>query len=305
MTETTNNLLGKIWAEKYRPTTLDQCLLDSKLKTRLASIKKLNHLILYGDYGMGKTSVARILAEKFSPEDTLEINAADENGIDTVRTKIHDFMQFQSYSSEHKVVILNEASYLTKQAQEALRSPLEEYSETCRFIFTANDILAMDDAIKSRCQTYEFTPAPMVEYAKHIKVIAEKESIPLTKEDNPNIVKLVRAYYPDLRKTINEFEKTCMTGAFIWDQSDNWMEELYLKIHDRQPHKEIREWFIKNHFTRALNFVEIYQFLFRKFIDNDKAVLLIAEFLDKKVIDVEINFAAFLIRMERILADGK
>lgn len=301
MTDTTINLLDRIWSEKYRPMTFDDCIMDFKLKERLSNLKKLNHFIFYGEYGMGKTSVARILAHKFSPNDTLEINAADENGIDTVRHKIHNFMQFKSYSNDYKVVILNEASYLTKSAQEALRSPLEEYNESCRFIFTANDLMAIDSAIKSRCQTFEFIPAPLKNYAQHIWQIGLKENIPLTDADKPNIVKLVKTYYPDLRKTINEFEKTCLSGTFILEQADIWLDELFSKISDKQPHKEIREWFIKNHFTRAMNFVEIYQFLYRKFIDNDQAVLLISEYMNKKVIDEEINFAAFLILLERLL----
>lgn len=302
MTET--SLLNSIWCEKYRPQTLDDCLLDDKLMKKFKNLKKLNHFILFGEYGMGKTSVARILAKRFSPDDYLELNAADENGIDTVRHKIKEFMSYQSFSSDYKVIILNEASYLTKSAQEALRSPLEEYSETCRFVFTANDLGAIDDAIKSRCQVFEFQPPVFKDVCQLVLSIGKKEGIPLTAEHKADFIQLVKSYYPDLRKTINEFEKCCLSGNFVWEPADNWHEDLYQMMIDKKPHLEIRTWFIKNHYTKALDFTSLYAYLFKKFSKNDDVVILISDYMDRKPVDEEINFAAFMIKLERILKNG-
>jgi replication factor C small subunit len=301
MSET--SLLNSIWCEKYRPTTLEECLLDDKLRKKFKNLKKLNHFIFHGEYGMGKTSVARILAKKFAPNDYLELNAADENGIDTVRHKIKEFMSYQSFSADYKIVIFNEASYLTKNAQEALRSPLEEYSESCRFIFTANDLNAVDDAIKSRCQVFEFQPPSLKDVCGLVWGIGKKEGITLTSADKDNFVQLVRSYYPDMRKTINEFEKCCLTGSFIWEPAENWLDDLYQMIMTK-PHAETRAWFIKNHYTKALDFSNLYSFLFKKFLHNDNIVILISEYLNRTPVDEEINFAAFLIKLERILKNG-
>ena len=301
MSPTTNNLLSSIWVEKYRPHSLDECLMNDDLRKKFNDLKKLNHFIFTGSYGMGKTTIARILAKKFAGDNVLVINAADENGIDTVRTKIHDFMSYMSLDSEYKVVILNEASYLTKSAQEALRNPLEEYSESCRFIFTANDLEAIDDAIKSRCQVFEFTPPPINEVGKLVQRIAKNEGIILSKEDNPGLIELIKTYFPDIRKTTNEFEKCCLSGKFIWEKADNWMDELYDMLVQHKPHLEIRTWFIKSHYNRSMSFTPIYQYLFKRFSTNDCVVVLLAEYLERKVIDEEINFAAFLIQMEKIL----
>lgn len=297
-----NLILNDIWAEKYRPKNLDDCILEQSLKNELGKLKKLNHFIFYGSYGVGKTSVAMILANKFSsPEDILIINAADENGIDTVRVKIKNHMSYQSVCSDYKVVILNEASFLSKSAQEALRSPLEEYSKTCRFIFTTNDLNAIDDAIKSRCPAFEFKSPEKKDFAKLIINIAEKEHIELQDDNRQGLRELVLAYYPDLRKTINEFEKCCFSGKFVWKKSETWMDELYNKITSGTSYLTIREWFIKNHYSKAINMSEVYRYLFKKCLDNSRAVELISYYMDKKTIDEEINFTAFLIELERIL----
>jgi replication factor C small subunit len=148
-----------LWIERFRPQTLDQYICSDELKQKFQSFIDNNdipHLILAGAAGMGKSSLARLLVHNIDC-DYLILNASDENGIDTIREKVKSFASSASFKPL-KIIILEEASFLTGPAQEALKNIIEEFSDKTRFIFTANYLGKIVEPIQSRCEIYEFEP---------------------------------------------------------------------------------------------------------------------------------------------------
>lgn len=298
----TNSLLKNIWAEKYRPQKIEDCLLPESLKNKFLKMDRVNHFLFWGDTGVGKTSVAKILAEKFAPQDYIYINAAEENGIDTIRTKITNFISHKSFLADYKIIIFDEASALTTSAQEALRSIMETHADSCRFIMTCNDLGQISKAILSRLQLIEFTPPSKKDLAPLLWKIAQKENITFKDSDKEGFRTLINRYYPDIRKCLNELEKCCLTGSFVWEERDDFFNELWNKIQTKVPPLTIRAWILKEFNINSINFNNIYRFLFDKFPENEAAILLINKYmnLQKNVVDREINFTAFLIELSRI-----
>ena len=190
-----------LWCEKYRPQILDQYIgnqhLKDKVKRYLQS-EDIPHLLLYGKAGTGKTTLAKILTKNIKC-DYLYINASDENKVDDVRIKIKNFASSIGFNPL-KILILDEADYLTPNAQAALRNLMETFSRHTRFILTCNYAERIIDPIQSRCQSYKIVPPSKKEVALHLKNILELENIDFELDD---IAIIINSSYPDIRQIIN------------------------------------------------------------------------------------------------------
>ena len=205
--------------EKYRSSTLDEYIGNDQLKSIVSQYidkNDLQNLLLYGPPGTGKTTLAKLIGNTLNC-DYLYINASDERGIDTIRDKVQGFAGSVSFKPI-KIVILDEADYLTIQAQASLRNVIETYSRFTRFILTCNYIERIIDPLQSRCQVLKITPPSKPSVAKHIANILDKENITYELAD---LGLIVNKYYPDVRKILN----TCQINVVDGGQND-----FYLKI---------------------------------------------------------------------------
>ena len=204
-----------LWVEKYRPHKIKDCILPDGSKKSFQGFLdqgEIPNLLLSGPAGVGKTTVARALCDEIGASYLL-INGSDEGrSIDTIRNKVKQFATSVSLTSSaaHKVVILDEADNMTYDVQMILRAAIEEYHINCRFIFTCNFINKLIDPIKSRCTVVDFTIKPshkeklQEEFFYRIRDILNTESI---KYDDKIIAKLIKRYYPDWRRLLNEAQR--------------------------------------------------------------------------------------------------
>jgi replication factor C small subunit len=191
-----------LFVEKYRPTTLETYIGNEFIKGMIQKYldqDDIQNFIFYGPAGSGKTTLAKIIVKSLNC-DYLYINASDENGIDTIRDKVKGFASSASWSGV-KVVILDEADFITIQGQAALRNVIETFSRSTRFILTCNFIERLIDPLQSRCQVLKIVPPSKVEIANHLTwILADQEDISYKPED---IKYIVNQCYPDLRKMLN------------------------------------------------------------------------------------------------------
>jgi replication factor C small subunit len=291
--------------EKYRPTNLDTYIGNEQLKIKLKSYiesQDIPHLLFYGTAGTGKTTAAKILVNNIDC-DYLFINASDERGIDVVRDRIKTFASTIGFSPL-KIVVLDECDFLTKDAaQPALRNLMEVYSNSTRFILTANYIERIIDPLVSRTQSFKITPPSRKDVAKAMANILTKEGVSY---DIKTLAQVVNTYYPDIRKIIN----TCQlqTDNYILSVSidDLIGADFKLKVIDiLSGSLEFKE---KINLIRQLiadegvqDFTELYQILFEHVevyapSKIPQAIIAIADgqFRDGQVPDKEINFIATL-----------
>jgi len=215
MANSDNSLL----VEKYRPSNLKHYVGNENIKKSISKYLDQNdiqNLIFYGPAGTGKTTLAKLCVQNLDC-DHLYINASDERGIETIRDKVQGFASVASFKPL-KVVILDEADFLTIQAQASLRNIIETFSRTTRFIMTCNFVERIIDPLQSRCQVLKIIPPTKKDVAKHLNWILQQESIT---HDINDLVPLVNQYYPDLRKCINTIQLSTMDGG---------ANDLYLKL---------------------------------------------------------------------------
>ena len=203
--------------EKYRPSKLENYVGNENIKKSISKYLEQNdilNLIFYGPAGTGKTTLAKLCVQNLDC-DHLYINASDERGIETIRDKVQGFASVASFKPL-KVVILDEADFLTIQAQASLRNIIETFSRTTRFILTCNYIERVIDPLQSRCQTIKVLPPTKKEVAVHLASICDKESISY----DPNAIgKIVNKFYPDLRKMLNTIQASNIKNTLTLDDS--------------------------------------------------------------------------------------
>jgi len=204
-----------IWVEKYRPKTIEDYIASDDFKLNVNKwIKELNipHLLLYSTPGTGKTSLAKIIINALDCS-YLYINASDERGIDTIRDKVQGFAQAASFKPL-KIVILDEADYLTTQAQASLRNIIETYSLNTRFILTCNYLDRIIDPLKSRCQAVKITPPSKELVYMYTQNILEKENV--TFKDT-ELATIINKSYPDVRSILNNCQHLNKDGVLTLD----------------------------------------------------------------------------------------
>jgi len=293
-----------IWVEKYRPGTLEGYVGNDTVRAKLEqyiATQDIPHLLFYGTAGTGKTTAAKILVKNIEC-DYMFINASDERGIDTVRDKIKGFASTVGFKPL-KIVVLDEADFLGREAQPALRNMMEAYSATTRFILTANYIERIIDPLVSRTQVYKLTPPSKKDAALKLSDILKNEGV---EYDKQTIVQIVNAYYPDLRKIINTAQLQTRDGKLHVSVEELIGQDTKLKMVDilttqiplKEKVNQIRQLVADQ---QIQDFTELYQLLY-EYVETyapnkvPQTVIAIAEGLyrDGQVPDKEINFVATL-----------
>ena len=298
-----------LWVEKYRPETIDDCVLPVLTKNVFLSIvdnDEIPNLLLTGSPGIGKTTVAKALCNQLDC-DWLMINGSDEGRmIDTLRTTVVNYASTVSLSGGKKVIIIDEADYMNKDSvQPALRGVIEEFSKNCRFIFTCNFKNRIIPALHSRCSVVDFTidkkdkPAIAMEMLGNVKKILDKESV---KYEEKVLADLVLKYFPDFRRVINELQKYSLNGVIddgiLKLSSDENFNELFMALRGKN-FSVMRKWVAENIDNDHVRlYRQIYDTLNNRFEKKSipQAVLLIADYSYKSafVADQEVNMVACL-----------
>ena len=221
---------NQLWVEKYRPKTVDGYVFtDENQKNQVEnwiSEGSFPHLLMSGDPGTGKTTLAKLLIHELGVEeyDVLTINASRENGIDMLREKINGFVQTMPFG-KFKVVLLDEADYLTQPSQAALRNDMESYHETVRYILTCNYAHKIIPALKSRCHEFHIAKPDLSEFTARSATVLMKEEVDFELDV---LDTYVRATYPDLRKCLSQLQVNSGSGALTPPQKQGQSENELL-----------------------------------------------------------------------------
>ena len=248
--------------EKYRSKDLNSYVGNDHIKKTIEQYlgqNDIQNLIFYGPAGTGKTTLAKLIVNNLDC-DYLYINASDERGIETIRDKVSGFASTASFKPL-KVVILDEADFLTIQAQASLRNVIETFSRTTRFIMTCNYVERIIDPLQSRCQVLKIIPPSKKEVAVHLAKVMAYEAISYDVED---IKTIVNQYYPDLRKCLNTIQLSTQDQKLVIDKSvlvsSNYMTSILKELSNAKPKwREIRQ-IIAN--ANVSDFEELYRYLY-------------------------------------------
>jgi DNA polymerase III delta prime subunit len=295
-----------LWVEKYRPKTIDECILPEGLKQtfkEFISSGQLPNFLFSGSAGVGKTTVAKALCNEVGAEYLL-INGSEESGIDVLRTKIKSFASSVSLTDSKKVVILDEADYLNANStQPALRGFIEEFSANCRFIFTCNFKNRIIEPLHSRCSVVEFKidnkdkQTIAAGFFKRATTILKDENI----EFDPKVVaEVVTRHFPDYRRILNELQRYSVTGKIDSGILVNLSDESYRELINNLKTKDftsVRKWVAKN---SDIETTQLFRDLYDKAVDFleppsiPQLVLVLADYQYKAafVADHELNTVA-------------
>lgn len=299
-----------LWTEKYRPKTVNECILPDELKNtfnQFVNQGAIPNLLLSGSPGVGKTTIAKALCNEVGC-DFIIINGSDENGIDVLRTKIKNYASSVSLTGGRKVIIIDEADYLNPNSlQPALRGAIEEFSNNCSFIFTCNYKNRIIDPIHSRCTVIDFkinnNKAKMAaQFMSRVEYILEQEKI---QYDKKVIATLIKKYFPDNRRILNELQRYSLSGTIdigiLNQMTDVNMKELIDSLKDKN-FTQVKKWVSSNLDN------DISQ-LFRKIYDNmgeyikpqsvPQLILILAKYQYQAAFsaDQEINMLACLVEL--------
>lgn len=295
-----------LWVEKYRPRKIEECILPDVLKKTFQEYvnrQEIPNLLFAGSAGVGKTTVARALCEEVGC-DYIIINGSDENGVDTIRNKIKNYASSMSLTGGRKVVILDEADYLTPPAQAILRAGIEEFAINCSFIFTCNFKNRIIDPIHSRCTVIDFKPngskvKMASQFFQRVCSILETENIAYEKDV---VAAVITKHFPDNRRILNELQRYGVSGSIdkgiLASVTDVQMGEL-VKALKNKDFASCRKWVtnnLDNDQTRI--FRNIYDALYEVLKPNSvpQLVLILAKYQYQAafVADHEINLIACL-----------
>ena len=295
-----------LWVEKYRPRTIDDCVLPTDIKQTFFDIKdEIPNMILTGTAGTGKTTIAKALCESLNC-DWIIINGSEESGIDVLRTKIKNFASTVSLGGGNKVVILDEADYLNPQStQPALRGFIEEFHKNCRFIFTCNFKNRLIAPLHSRCTVIDFKIPPKERprlasvFMARLMMILDNEGV---KYNSEVLQEMVMKYFPDFRRTINELQRYGVSGSIDVGILSNIGEESLQELLGHIKAKrftDMRKWVATNIDNDPVKlFRKIYDALYDVLEPQSipQAVIIIADYSYKNafVVDQEVNIVACL-----------
>ena len=296
-----------LWVESFRPDTLEGYIgnehIIEKVKIFIAN-GDVPHLLFYGSAGTGKTTLAKIIANSVDA-DLMYINASDENSVDAVRDKIKRYASTVGFR-RWKIIILDEADYLTPNAQAALRNLMETYSKTTRFILTCNYVEKIIDPIQSRCQTFAIMPPNKTDVAKRLVSVLEEKQV---QYDIRDIAAIINSSYPDIRRAINTAQSCVIENRLTLDKASaiqaNYMTEVLEMLKNAKDKKaaftKIRQCIAD---SKVRDFTPMYTFLYDnldEFAHGHIApcILIIAEsqFKDASVVDKEINIMAMFVNI--------
>ncbi len=301
-----------IWVEKYRPKTVDEYVFKDEAQKH--QVKNwvadggIPHLLFSGSPGTGKTTLAKVLINDLGVQeaDVLLINASRDNGVDLIRRKITNFSETMPWG-DYKVILLDEADYISAEGQAALRGVMEQYHASVRFILTCNYPNKIIPALQSRCQGFHITSLDTNEFTARIAEILIENNV---KFELDTLDSFVRATYPDLRKTINSVQMAVVDSELKQpeqsDQDTGWRIKM-VELFKAKQVREARKLIIAN--CRTDEYEEMYRWLYRNvefFGDNedkqDEAVIVIRNAMVKhtQVADPEINLSATLIELNNL-----
>ena len=296
-----------LWAEKYRPDTVENYICGDQLRSILKdfiSKKDIPHLLLHGNAGTGKTTLAKILTKNIQC-DVMYVNASDNTGVDFVRDKIRPFASSMGFC-DLKIVILDESDYMSAASQASLRNLMETYSKTTRFILTCNYVEKIISPLISRCQVFQIEPPTKKDVAVYVRNILDKESV---KYELSDLKTVLDNFYPDIRKVINYLQQSSTSGSLKLVKTQNASVDLKSSLvsllknskTNSKAFNEIRQ-LVADAGTKT--FDELYSELYVKASDfaPDKEVTVIIEvaeymYQSAMVVDNEITFMACIAKL--------
>ena len=304
-----------LWVEKYRPQTIQDCILPNTIKDSLQEFVDKSHvpnLLLSGGAGIGKTTSAVALCKETN-SDYIIINGSEESGIDLLRSKLDQYCSSVSMTGGRKVVIIDEADYLNPSStQPAMRGFIERFSANCSFIFTCNFKNRIIDPIHSRCAVIDYkiakkdSPVIASSFFKRICTILEGEGV---KYNQQVLIELVNKYFPDFRRCLNELQRYSVSGeidsGILANISDQSIEDLMNLLKDKK-FNDMRKWVAENLDNDSTKiFKKLYEALNTKVQENSipQVIITLADYQYKSafVADQELNMVACL---TEVMADA-
>lgn len=308
-----------LWVEKYRPKRIDEYVFkDEKFKEQIKKFiddKEIPHILLSGAPGTGKTTLFYILLNELDIDngDWMKINSSNETGVDTMRNKITNFASTIAFGGM-KYILLDEADYLTANSQALLRSLLEDFSGTCRFILTCNYPNKIIPAIKSRTQHFHIKTIGKDEFASKIVEILNNENVSIDDESSIDYLqKYIEKCYPDLRKCINFLQQNINEGKIypLDDDESSSQDFMYEILNYLKENKinDMRKFIINN--TRPEDYTDVFRLIYENIdiFDEERqndALLIIRDGLYKHsiVADPEINLSATIVELENLIKEN-
>lgn len=304
-----NKIKNVIWYEKYRQKDISNFSINKQTKRKIKEFlksKEIPHLLFTGPPGSGKTTLSKILINRCASS-SLELNgSSNDRGVSVVKTKVKEFAASLRRNKRKKnIVLFDEADGLTRDSQKALKNTIEQYQNNCRFIFTANQLELIDNAIYSRCVHFKFDSIPVEEVIKYCSFILKEENIKYKEKDLNKIVKL---FYPDIRSVLNNLQicssKNKLTIEQIIIDTPIKIKQLEKLLFNGEIGK------IRDIWKNTTDFSWLWKVLIDKVIPKIKdskkvaeSAVSVAEYMYREttVVDKEINATACLIDICLIL----